>query len=112
MKLQKHLSRKVGDKEYSKYVAVFPLELIEKSYFKEGDELEAKAEKGKIIIKIKEIEKQISLHGRIISLKEKKREFSKDNKKQKSREYEQIQKSFRIYNKICWRKKFGCGSCS
>lgn len=53
MKLQKHLSRKVGDKEYSKYVAVFPPEVIKKSGLKEGDELEAIAERGKIIIKKK-----------------------------------------------------------
>lgn len=51
MKLQKQLSRKVGDKEYSKYVVVFPPEIVEKSGFKEGQELEAVAEKGKIIIK-------------------------------------------------------------
>lgn len=53
MKLQKQLSRKVGDKEYSKYVAVFPSEAVDKSGFKEGEELEATAEKGKITIKRK-----------------------------------------------------------
>ena len=61
MKLQKHFSRKVGDKEYSKYVAVFPLEVIEKSGFREGDELEAETKEGKIIIRIKDVEKQISV---------------------------------------------------
>lgn len=53
MKLQKQLSRKVGDKEYSKYVVVFSSEAVEKSGFKEGEELEATAEKGKITIKKK-----------------------------------------------------------
>ena len=53
MKLQKQLSRKVGDKEYSKYVAVFPPEVVKESGFKEGEELNATAEKGKITIKKK-----------------------------------------------------------
>ena len=53
MKLQKQLSRKVGDKKYSKYVAVFPSEVVKKSEFKEGEELDATAEKGKITIKKK-----------------------------------------------------------
>ena len=53
MKLQKQLSRKVGDKEYSKYVAVIPPEAVEKSGFKEGEELKADAEKGKITIRRK-----------------------------------------------------------
>ena len=51
MKLQKQFSRKVGEKEYSKYVAVFPPDIVEKSGFKEGEELEAIADKGKIILK-------------------------------------------------------------
>ena len=53
MKLQKQLSRKVGDKEYSKYVGVFPSEVVKKSGFTEGEELEPTAEKGKITIKRK-----------------------------------------------------------
>ena len=53
MKLQKQLSRKVGDKEYSKYVAVIPPEAVEKSGFKEGEDLEADAQKGKITLKRK-----------------------------------------------------------
>ena len=53
MKLQKQLSINVGDKEYSKYVAVIPPEAVEKSGFKEGEELKADAEKGKITIRRK-----------------------------------------------------------
>ena len=34
-KLQKQLSRKVGNKEYSKYVIVIPSEEIKKSGFRE-----------------------------------------------------------------------------
>lgn len=50
MRLQKQLSRKVGDKEYSKYVAVIPSEIIKESGLKVGQELKIKSEKGKIII--------------------------------------------------------------
>lgn len=53
MKLQKQLSRKVGDKEYVKYVAVIPPEMIKEAGIKEGEELEATARKGEIILKKK-----------------------------------------------------------
>jgi len=53
MKLQNHKTRTVGNKDYSKYVGVFPSESIKKAGFKEGDELEVKSQKGKIIIKKK-----------------------------------------------------------
>ena len=49
-KLQKQVSRKVGDKEYSKYVIVIPEEEVKKAKFKEGDELEFNAGKNKIIL--------------------------------------------------------------
>ena len=51
MKLQKHYTRK--DNKYPKYEVVIPKELIEKSGFKEGDELEAEARKGEINLKKK-----------------------------------------------------------
>lgn len=53
MKLQKQLSRKVGEKEYPKYVAVIPPKIIEELGFKEGEELEVKARNGKIILEKK-----------------------------------------------------------
>ncbi len=48
MKLQKHSSKKKGEKDYPKYVVVIPKDVIEKSGFKEGDELEAEAKKGEV----------------------------------------------------------------
>lgn len=53
MKLQKQLGKKMGGKVYHKYVVVIPPEIIEKSEFKEGDNLEADASKYHIIIKKK-----------------------------------------------------------
>jgi antitoxin component of MazEF toxin-antitoxin module len=53
MKLQKQLSRKVGNITYPKYVVVIPPQIIEEVGFKEGDELEAKASKGEIRLKRK-----------------------------------------------------------
>jgi formylmethanofuran dehydrogenase subunit D len=50
-RLQKQLSRKVGSKEYAKYVIVIPPEEIKKSGFKEGQELKIDTKEGKIIIK-------------------------------------------------------------
>ena len=53
MKLQKHLSKKRGDKIYHKYVVVIPNEIIKKANLKEGDELEATAKKDEIKLKKK-----------------------------------------------------------
>lgn len=50
VKLQKQVSRKVGEKEYSKYVVVIPLDKIQEAGFKEGQELSIKSEHKKIII--------------------------------------------------------------
>ncbi|MCP3682890.1 MAG: AbrB/MazE/SpoVT family DNA-binding domain-containing protein [bacterium] len=50
MRLQKQLSKKIGDKEYAKYVIVIPPKTIEKLGWKTGQELKAKLEKGKLII--------------------------------------------------------------
>ena len=49
-KLQKQVSRKIGDKKYSKYVIVIPESEIKKAGFKEGETLEIKNKNGKIII--------------------------------------------------------------
>ena len=50
MKLQKQLSRKVGDKEYAKYVIVIKPKYIEKLGWKEGEELEAEVKGDKLVI--------------------------------------------------------------
>jgi len=49
MKLQKHRTRK--DKSYYKYVVVIPEDIVKKSGFKEGDELQAEVKKGEIKLK-------------------------------------------------------------
>ena len=48
MKVQKQLSKKIGDKTYYKYVVVIPEDAVKDSGFKEGDELKAEAKKGEI----------------------------------------------------------------
>lgn len=50
MKLQKQLSRRYGNKDYVKYVAVIPSKAIEEAKFKEGDELEVHVSGKKIIL--------------------------------------------------------------
>ncbi len=50
MYLQKQLSKKIGDKEYAKYVIVVPPKLIEQLKWKGGDELEAEIKDKKLII--------------------------------------------------------------
>jgi bifunctional DNA-binding transcriptional regulator/antitoxin component of YhaV-PrlF toxin-antitoxin module len=51
MKLQKRFLREVNKKKYYKFMINIPPELIEKAKLKEGDELEGKAEKGKVVLK-------------------------------------------------------------
>jgi bifunctional DNA-binding transcriptional regulator/antitoxin component of YhaV-PrlF toxin-antitoxin module len=53
VKLQKQLSRKVQDKTYPKYVITIPPKQIEEAGWKEGTELEAIVEDGKIVLKPK-----------------------------------------------------------
>jgi len=48
MKIQKVLSRKYKDKEYSKYLLVLPEEEMKKSGFRGGEELEAITKNGEI----------------------------------------------------------------
>lgn len=53
MKLQKQLSRKVGKKEYPKYVAVIPPEKIKELNWKGGEDLEFEVKDGKLVLKKK-----------------------------------------------------------
>ena len=53
VKLQKQLSRKVGDVSYPKYVITIPPKDIEKVGWKEGTELEAIVENGRIVLRPK-----------------------------------------------------------
>jgi len=57
MRLQKQLSRKVGDKKYPKYVITISPKHIEKLGWKEGEELSGKIINQKIII-AKKVEKK------------------------------------------------------
>ena len=50
MKLQKQLSKKVGDKEYAKWVIVIPPKLIERLGWKDGLELNADLKGNKLVI--------------------------------------------------------------
>lgn len=50
MRLQKQLSKKLGDKEYAKWVIVVPPKLINKLGWDNGEELEAEIDDGKLII--------------------------------------------------------------
>ncbi|MFQ5532188.1 MAG: AbrB/MazE/SpoVT family DNA-binding domain-containing protein [Candidatus Nanoarchaeia archaeon] len=51
MKLQKQLSRKVGNVEYSKWVLVIPPNMIEELKWKEGQELEVEIKENKLVVK-------------------------------------------------------------
>ena len=52
MKLQKRFNRKVGEKEYSKWVIILPQEKVEELGWKEGTELDLDtSSKGVAVIK-------------------------------------------------------------
>ncbi len=53
MKLQKQLSRKIGNIEYAKFVTVIPPEKIKELGWGDGEELEAEIRNGKLVIKKK-----------------------------------------------------------
>jgi len=55
MKLQKQFNRKVGNKEYNKWVVVLPQEEIEKLGWKDGIDLESSTKDGKMVLKPKTI---------------------------------------------------------
>jgi bifunctional DNA-binding transcriptional regulator/antitoxin component of YhaV-PrlF toxin-antitoxin module len=68
-KVQKQVSRKVGDKEYAKYVVVIPNEELERQGIKPGDHVKIvlkkinpspsdKRERGDIDVKVKKIKKK------------------------------------------------------
>lgn len=54
MKLQKQLSRKVGNEEYAKWVVVIPPEQVRELGWSEGIELEADPKNNRLILKPKE----------------------------------------------------------
>jgi hypothetical protein len=51
MKLQKRFNRRVGEKEYSKWVIVLPQEKVEELGWTEGIELDLETNKGVAILK-------------------------------------------------------------
>lgn len=53
MKLQKQLSRKVGNEEYAKWVVVIPPEKIKELGWKEGVELEVDPKNDRLILRPK-----------------------------------------------------------
>jgi antitoxin component of MazEF toxin-antitoxin module len=50
MKLQKQVSRRVEDREYSKYVVVVPPDEVDKLGWKEGQELEHEVKEQTLLI--------------------------------------------------------------
>lgn len=51
VRLQKQSSRKIGDKEYTKFVIVIPSEKVKEAGFSEGQELKIETKEGKIILR-------------------------------------------------------------
>ena len=51
MKIQKQLSKRVGEKVYYKYAVVLPEKLIEESGIKVGEELKGEVKNGSIVLK-------------------------------------------------------------
>jgi len=54
MKLQKHLSRKIGNTVYSKWVITIPPKKIKEASWREGEEFEATVKGRTLILKPKE----------------------------------------------------------
>jgi len=57
MRLQKQLSRKVGDKEYPKWVAIISPKQIEALGWKEGEYLESEVNNQELIIRKEDTQK-------------------------------------------------------
>ena len=57
MRLQKHFSRKVGSKEYSKWVIIIPPKHIEELGWKEGEYLQSEVNNQQLIIQREDIQK-------------------------------------------------------
>lgn len=55
VKLQKRFNRKVGNKEYSKWVVVLPNDKVQELGWKEGAELDIDTKKGAITLRPKDI---------------------------------------------------------
>jgi antitoxin component of MazEF toxin-antitoxin module len=55
VKLQKRFNRKVGNKEYSKWVVVLPNDKVQELGWKEGAELDIDTKKGTITLRPKDI---------------------------------------------------------
>ncbi len=55
MKLQKQLSRKVGEKKYAKYVLTIPPKEIKKLGWKEGDEINLQVNKAQALLSNKKL---------------------------------------------------------
>lgn len=53
MKIQKRFLRKYKDKDYYKYIINIPPKILKETGLEYGEELEIKAEKGKIVLKKK-----------------------------------------------------------
>jgi bifunctional DNA-binding transcriptional regulator/antitoxin component of YhaV-PrlF toxin-antitoxin module len=53
MRLQKRFNRKVGDKEYSKWIVVLPSDKIEKAGWQEGQELDIDVRDDKLVLRPK-----------------------------------------------------------
>jgi antitoxin component of MazEF toxin-antitoxin module len=54
MKLQKQLSRKIGEKKYPKYVITIPPKQIKALGWKSGEVLEANVEGSRLVVSTKE----------------------------------------------------------
>jgi len=50
VKLQKQLSRRVDEKEYPKYVITIPPSQVKELRWKEGEDLKAEIQDGKLVI--------------------------------------------------------------
>lgn len=51
VKLQKQISRRIGEKLYERYIVVIPKKVVEKSLLEKGDSLDIYNDGAKIIIK-------------------------------------------------------------
>lgn len=58
LRLQKQVNRKIGDKEYSKWIIAIPPEKIEEAGWKVGDEIEAVVKRHEILLKLNSIKKR------------------------------------------------------
>jgi len=62
MRLQRQTSRKVGNKEYSKYVIIVPPDRIDKLGWHEGEELTDQVQGKKLVITSKSVKAEAGRH--------------------------------------------------